>query len=59
MLTALIKLARPTQWLKNGVVFAGLIFAGEAEHLLQIEMAVLAAAVFCAIAGADIISEIS
>ncbi|MFZ5980559.1 MAG: UbiA family prenyltransferase, partial [Candidatus Zixiibacteriota bacterium] len=47
MLGELFKLARPTQWLKNGVLFAPLIFAGEMRNSTKIEIACLAVAIFC------------
>ena len=47
MLKNLIILARPTQWLKNGVVLAALVFAGEAMHADAVRPALLATAVFC------------
>ncbi len=47
MLSALLKLARPGQWLKNGVVLAALIFAGQAADLTQLETALLATLIFC------------
>ena len=42
-----MRLARPSQWLKNGVVLAGLIFSGEAIHIFALEVAALAVAIFC------------
>ena len=47
MLRSLVRLARPSQWLKNGVVLAGLIFSGEAIHIFALEVAALAVAIFC------------
>lgn len=47
MIGALIRLARPSQWVKNGVVLAPLVFAGLAGDLLQVEYALLATLVFC------------
>jgi len=52
MLGSLIKLARPHQWIKNGVVLAALVFAGELGHVLRVEYAFLAVAVFCLISSA-------
>lgn len=47
MILPLVKLVRPTQWLKNGVVLAALIFSGEAMHIAATEIAVLAVFIFC------------
>lgn len=47
MFVSLVKLARPAQWLKNGVVLAALIFSGEAMHASATEIAVLAVFIFC------------
>ena len=52
MLKDLISLARPTQWLKNGVVFAALVFAGEFLNRVKLEQAVMAALLFCLISSA-------
>lgn len=43
----LIQLARPTQWVKNGVVLAALIFAGRATQPYQVEVAFFAVTIFC------------
>jgi len=47
MLLSLIKLTRPVQWLKNGVVLAALIFGGEISDTYKVEIAFLAAMIFC------------
>ncbi len=47
MLKSLVRLARPSQWLKNGVVLAALVFSGEAIHTSALEIAALAVATFC------------
>ncbi len=47
MLRVWLRLARPLQWLKNGVVLAALIFSGEAFHQAAVETAALAVAIFC------------
>lgn len=47
MIHSLIKLSRPTQWLKNGVVFAALIFGSRISDLDSVILAMVAAAVFC------------
>ena len=52
MLKNLIILARPAQWLKNGVVLAALVFAGEATQRGAVELALLAMAVFCLLSSA-------
>lgn len=52
MFRSLVRIARPAQWLKNGIVFAGLIFAGEAGHVWKVELAIAAAAIFCLLSSA-------
>jgi len=52
MLKNLTILARPAQWLKNGVVLAALVFAGEATQTGAVELALLAMAVFCLLSSA-------
>ena len=52
MLFALLKLARPTQWLKNGIILLALIFAGEMTHPEKVELALLAIAIFCLLSSA-------
>lgn len=52
MLTDLLRLARPTQWLKNGVVLAPLVFAGEMYNTAKIEYAFLATLIFCLLSSA-------
>lgn len=47
MIKSLLKLARPSQWVKNGVVLAPLVFAGSAGQIHAVEYAVLATAIFC------------
>ena len=47
MLNALIKLARPSQWIKNSLVLAALFFAGVANDSHSLILAIAAAAVFC------------
>ncbi len=52
MLPQIIKLIRPWQWVKNGVVFAGIIFSGNAFiREFQIK-ALLAAVAFCLLSSA-------
>lgn len=52
MLKNLIRLARPDQWLKNSVVMAGLVFAGEVGNPTKVEQALLATAIFCLLSSA-------
>jgi 4-hydroxybenzoate polyprenyltransferase len=52
MFLSLIRLARPRQWIKNGVVLAALIFAGKATIVDQVELALLAMLVFCLLSSA-------
>lgn len=48
----LIKLARPGQWVKNGVVLAALVFAGEIRDNRPIGLALVATALFCLLSSA-------
>lgn len=48
----IIKLLRPSQWIKNGVVLAGLIFSGKAGATGLVEMSLLALAAFCFLSSA-------
>jgi 4-hydroxybenzoate polyprenyltransferase len=52
MLFALLKLARPTHWLKNGIILLALIFAGEMTNPKKVELALLAIAIFCLLSSA-------
>jgi len=52
MIKSIIKLLRPSQWIKNGVVLAGLIFAGKAQATGLVERAVLAMIAFCFLSSA-------
>jgi 4-hydroxybenzoate polyprenyltransferase len=52
MFRDLISIARPTQWLKNGVVLAALVFAGELDNTARLEQAILAAILFCLLSSA-------
>ena len=47
MLRGFIKLIRPTQWLKNLILLAALIFAGEATHPDKAITALAAVLVYC------------
>jgi len=48
----LIRLARPGQWLKNSVVLAALVFAGELRNTAKLERALLATLLFCLLSSA-------
>ncbi len=48
----LVRSLRPRQWLKNGVVLAGIVFARELGDPERVARAVIAAAVFCLLSGA-------
>jgi len=52
MFKNLFKLARSTQWLKNGVLLAALVFAGEMSQTLKIELALFGVVVFCLLSSA-------
>lgn len=52
MIADLIKLIRPSHWIKNGVVLAGLIFAGKAETPPLLQNALLAFVTFCLLSSA-------
>ncbi|HOP06603.1 MAG TPA: decaprenyl-phosphate phosphoribosyltransferase [candidate division Zixibacteria bacterium] len=52
MFLELIKLARPRHWIKNGVVLAAVIFAGQATVPGQLELSFLAVAIFCMLSSA-------
>lgn len=49
---ALLEEMRPRQWVKNGVLFAGIVFALEANALGQIMRALIAFACFCLLSSA-------
>jgi UbiA prenyltransferase family len=49
---ALIRALRPHEWVKNLLVFAGLLFSGKLDEGAQVLDATLAFAAFCAIASA-------
>jgi 4-hydroxybenzoate polyprenyltransferase len=49
---ALVKLARPYQWLKNGLVFAALVFSQRLFHFHDLVLTVVAFVAFCAISSA-------
>ena len=52
MMLSIIRLARPAQWLKNGILLAPLVFAGEMTHQSKIITAVFATAIFCLLSSA-------
>ena len=52
MLLLLLRLARPTQWLKNGIILLALIFAGELTDLTKVWSALLAIGLFCLLSSA-------
>lgn len=47
MLFDLIKLIRPAQWLKNGIIVLALVFAGELTNITKIEISIIAIIIFC------------
>lgn len=52
MLSAIVKLIRPTQWLKNSIVLAALIFAKELGDSQKVATAFSALGVFCLLSSA-------
>lgn len=52
LLTAILKLSRPAQWLKNGVIPISVIFAGQLSDPLRVEFTILATACFCLLSSA-------
>jgi 4-hydroxybenzoate polyprenyltransferase len=52
MLGNLIRLARPAQWVKNGVVLAALVFGGTIRYSHRLELALVATAIFCLLSSA-------
>jgi 4-hydroxybenzoate polyprenyltransferase len=51
-LRAAIKTARPHEWVKNVLVFAGLLFSGQVDDPWAVGQALLTFAAFCAISSA-------
>ncbi len=52
MIYDILQLLRPPQWVKNGVVLAGLIFSGSAANTDNILMALAATGLFCLLSSA-------
>ena len=52
MLREFIRLARPTQWTKNGLLFAALVFAGEIRNVAKLETVIGAFFLFCLLSSA-------
>ena len=52
MLRQVIRLARPSQWTKNGLLFGAIVFAGEVRDPAKLETVVAAAALFCLLSSA-------
>lgn len=50
--TAFLRLMRPHQWSKNGVVLAGVAFSGQADEPDQLMRAVVAVVAFCLVSSA-------
>jgi len=51
MLKSIFKLLRPQQWIKNGVVLAGLIFAGQGTNQAYQIISLLTLAAFCCLSS--------
>ena len=49
---ALVRALRPPEWIKNVLVFAGLLFSGKVDQIAQVGDATLTFIAFCAIASA-------
>lgn len=47
MIKQLIRLARPQQWVKNGILLISLVFSGELSNLGKVEISIFATAIFC------------
>ena len=52
MFTAILKSARPTQWLKNFVVFAAILFAGDILDIDKLMTTLFAFFIFCSLSSA-------
>jgi len=51
-LRAALKTARPHEWVKNVLVFAGLLFSGQVDDVWAVGQALITFAAFCAISSA-------
>lgn len=49
--STVVRAMRPAQWLKNGIVFAGLVFGGKLLEPAAVVSAMLAALAFCFLSG--------
>lgn len=52
MIRDIIRLARPDQWLKNGIMVLALVFAGELTHLDRVFLIGVAFALYCLLSSA-------
>ena len=48
----LLRALRPQEWVKNVLVYAGLLFSGKVDEIAQVGDATLTFIAFCAIASA-------
>ena len=51
MMLTHLKLLRPTHWIKNGLLFGGLVFGGKALEAESVALALAGFAVFCALSS--------
>lgn len=59
MFRDIIKLARPAQWLKNGIMVLAIVFAGELTHPDKIFLTIIAIAIYCMLSsGVYILNDI-
>ncbi|MBU8932485.1 MAG: decaprenyl-phosphate phosphoribosyltransferase [candidate division Zixibacteria bacterium] len=52
MLFDILRLIRPAQWLKNGIMVLALVFAGELNHPEKVGLTLLAIAIYCLLSSA-------